>query len=277
MGAAGPPAPSRLAAGPRPPLSWGERTAGLLAFHLTLAKRTWRGQIVSRFLTPVFFLAAMGLGVGSLVDAASGGVEGVPYLRYVVPGLVMSSAMTWAVSESTWPVMTLLKWNQMYAAMLATPQRVADIVRAHWIVIATGIAWAVAVFIGISALAGGVGSWWALLGIPIAVLTALAFVAPLFYVAARSETDEGFTTIFRLVVTPLMLFSGTFFPITQLPAWLQPIPWATPLWHGTVLARSVFLGNPLPPWWWAHAGVLAAYVLVFHRLTLVAFRRRLAA
>ena len=258
-----------------------ERVWGLIGFHLTLLRRTWRGLVISRFLTPVLFLAAMGIGVGRLVDSASGGVDGVPYLQYVVPGIVMASVMQWAVSESTWPVMTLIKWNQMYAAMLAAPTRVADVLLAHWSVISFGVAWSAGAFIGIAALFGGVPSWWALLGIPIAVLTALAFVAPLFWFAAKTQNEEGFTTIFRLVITPLMLFSGTFFPIAQLPGWMQPIAWVTPLWHGTELARPAFLGDPLDPGhgagWAVHVSVLAAYVLIggwgAHR----AFRARLEA
>ena len=277
----GPLATSRLTPGPRRPLSLGERTSGLVGFHLTLLRRTWKGVAISRFLTPVLFLAAMGIGVGRLVDRASGGVGGVPYLDYVVPGIVMASVMQWAVGESTWPVMTLIKWNQMYAAMLAAPARVADVLRAHWLVISLGIAWSAAVFIGIAALFGGVRSWWALLGVPIAVLTAMAFVAPLFWFAASTESEEGFTTIFRLVVTPLMLFSGTFFPVSQLPVWMQPLAWATPLWHGTELARPSFLGDPLGAghsgWWVVHVAALTAYVVIGGWGARRAFRARLEA
>lgn len=266
---------SRLTPGERAPLTRGERTRGILAFHMTLFRRSWIGGVVSRFLTPVLFLAAMGVGVGSLIDRSSGGVAGVPYLRYVVPGLVMASAMQWATSESLYPVMTLVKWNQMYAAMLATPNRVADVIRGHWFMICLGIAWSAAVFVAVAWLFGGVGSWWALLGVPLAVLVALAFVAPLFALAASSETDESFAAVLRLVVTPLMLFSGTFFPVSQLPVWLQPLAWATPLWHGTELARAAFLGAALPRLWWVHLSVLAAYVAGGYVLTRIAFTRRL--
>jgi lipooligosaccharide transport system permease protein len=272
---------SRLTPGVRRPLTLVERTRGLLGFHWTLLRRTWRGVVFSRFVTPVFFLVAMGMGVGNLVDRTSGGVGGVPYLDYVVPGIVMASVMQWAVGESTWPVMTLIKWNQMDAAMLAAPTRVPDVLRAHWLMISFGIAWSAGVFVAIAALFGGVSSWWALLGVPIAVLTAMAFVAPLFWFAARTESEEGFTTIFRLVITPLMLFSGTFFPISQLPVWLQPVAWVTPLWHGTELARPSFLGDPLGVGhgggWVLHLGVLAAYVVVGGWGAQRAFRARLEA
>ncbi len=268
---------SRLAAGVRRPLSWLERTAAVFGFHLLVFRRTWRGGIIGRLLLPVLVLSSMGLGVGGLVDRSSGGVAGVPYLRYVVPGLVMSSAMQWAVSESTFPVMTYIRWNQMYAVMLTAPNRVADLIRGHWMMIGVGIAWSSAAFIAIAAAFGGVRSWCALLGVPLALLTAMAFVAPLFAFAARVDSDEGFTAIFRLVVTPLMLFSGTFFPITQLPGWLQPVAWLTPLWHGTELARAAFLGSPLSGRWGLHLAVLTAYVVLGYLLTLRMFRRRLVA
>jgi lipooligosaccharide transport system permease protein len=268
-------ASARLALGPRRPMTWAERTRAMLGYHGTVLRRTWKGGVFSRFLTPVLFLAAMGIGVGGLVDRSSGGVEGVPYLQWVVPGIVLASAMQWAVGESTWPVMTYIKWNQMYAAMLQGPQRVADVLRGHWLMIAFGIGWGSAVFLAIAALFGGIRSWWALLGVPIAVLTAMAFVTPLFWVAARVENDEIFTTIFRLVVTPLMLFSGTFFPVSQMPIWLQPIAWVTPLWHGTELARPAFLGRPVTDRWWLHLAVLAAYILIGNHLARRAFIRRL--
>lgn len=268
--------PSRLELGVRRPLTLSERVAGISGYFLTVLRRTWQGGVVSRLLTPVFFLAAMGLGVGSLVDGSSGGVDGVPYLQWVVPGLAMASVMQWAMGESTWPVMTMIRWNQVYAAMLAAPNRVPDLLLGHWLVIALGFTWGSAAFIGVAALFGGVGSWWALLGVPVAVLTGMAFVTPLFWIAARVENDESFTSIFRLVITPLMLFSGTFFPLDQVPLWIRPLAWATPLWHGTELARPLFLGDPTPDGWLIHVAVLLGYVAVGAVLARGAFVRRLA-
>ena len=88
-------APSRLDLGPRTPLSGLQRVAGVLGYFTTVWRRTWQSTVFSRFVTPIFFLAAMGLGVGQLVDATSGGVGGIPYLQFVVPGMVMASVMQW--------------------------------------------------------------------------------------------------------------------------------------------------------------------------------------
>lgn len=238
-----------------------ERMRALLAYHWVLFKRTISGALVSRFLLPVLFLASMGLGVGSLVDSASGGVEGVPYLLYVVPGLVMVTAMNVAVGESTWPVMGFVKWNEFYRAMINAPQRVIDILVAHWLMIAFNVLTSAGAFMLVAALFGGVRSWWSLLGLPIAVLTGMAFSTPLFLVAAKATNDSIYSAVFRLVVTPIMLFSGAFFPIEQLPAWMQPIAWVTPLWHGIELGRPAFLGVPTTDLWWVHVGVLVAYVI----------------
>ena len=82
-----------------------------------------------------------------------------------------------------------------------------------------------------------------LLAVPVAVLTGLAFAVPTFALAARLENDNGFSILFRFVVTPLMLFSGTFFPIDQLPVWMQPLAWVTPLWHGVELCRDAATGT----------------------------------
>lgn len=266
---------SRLVAGPRRELGRGEQLQVLLAYHWVLFKRSFLAAVVSRFLMPVLFLASMGLGVGSLVDSNSGGVDGMPYLLYVVPGLVMVTAMTVAVGESTYPVMGFVKWNEFYRAMIQTPHRVKDMLLAHWLMIAFNVLIAAGAFTVVSALFGGVRSWWAVLGLPIAVLTGMAFSTPLFIVAARASNDSIYSAVFRLVVTPLMLFSGAFFPIDQLPVWMQPVAWVTPLWHGIELGRAAFVGGPVPDLWLVHVGVLVAYTLIGAWLGARGIRNRL--
>ena len=265
----------RLGAGPRRPLSVAERLGAVVAHHLTVYRRTWKGSIIGRFLSPLFFLLSMGLGLGTLVDDSAGGVDGIPYLQYVVPGIVAVQAMWLAFGESTYAVFGYIRWNQMYAAMLATPLRVTEVLGGHLTVIAFHLGVATTIFIAVAALFGSFTSWWVLLAVPVGVLTGMAFAAPTFALAATLESDNGFSLLYRFVVTPLMLFSGIFFPIDQLPLLLQPVAWVTPLWHGVELCRDAATGTS--PGWagLGHLAVLVLYIGVGWLLAHRAFRKRL--
>ncbi|NHA67806.1 ABC transporter permease [Phycicoccus flavus] len=265
----------RLGRGPRRPTSATERIAAVMGHHLLVARRTWKGTVVGRFASPLFFLLAMGLGLGALVDERTGGIDGLPYLRFVVPGIVAMQAMTTAFGESTYAVMGYIKWNQMYSAMLATPLRSSELLLGHLAVVALQLTVSSAAFVLVAAPFGAFGSWWAVLAVPVAVLTGLAFAVPTFALSATVDTDNVFSILFRFVVTPLMLFSGTFFPIEQLPGWMQPLAWVTPLWHGVVLSREASEG--VAPGWstLAHLAVLLLYVGVGWVLARWRFRVRL--
>jgi lipooligosaccharide transport system permease protein len=216
----------------------------VLGSWLTAYRRTWRGSIVGRFLSPLLFLLSMGLGLGSLVDTSSGGVDGVPYLQFVVPGILAAQAMWVAMGESTYPVMGAIRWNMKYHAMLATPVGIDDVLLGHLLYVAMQVTGATAIFMGVAALFGSFGSWWVLLALPITVLTGMAFAVPVFAFSAKQESDGGFNILFRFVMTPLFLFSGVFFPVDQLPVFLRPVAWVTPLWHGVEANRSLALGSP---------------------------------
>ena len=268
-------ASGRLGFGARRPTSTGERLASVAAHHFLVYRRTWRGSIISRFLSPLFFLLSMGLGLGALVDDSSGGVGGVPYLQFVVPGILAMQAMMTAFGESTYAVMGYIKWNQMYAAMLATPLGVVEVLGGHLVVVAFHLFTGAAIFVLVAAAFGALTSWWAVLAVPVAVLTGLAFAVPTFAFAARLDNDNGFSVLFRFVVTPLMLFSGTFFPVDQLPVWMQPVAWATPLWHGVELSRDAATGTAPGGLGVVHLAVLLAYVAVGWVLARRSFSRRL--
>ena len=211
---------------------------------VTAYKRTWRGSIFGRFLSPLMFLLSLGLGLGSLVDKSSGGVGGVPFLQFVVPGILAAQAMWVAMGESTYPVMGAIRWNEKYHAMLATPVGIDDVLLGHLIYVAMQITGASAIFIGVAALFGSFSSWWVLLALPISVLTGMAFAVPVFAFSAKQEGPDNFNILFRFIMTPLFLFSGIFFPVSQLPAFMRPIAWVTPLWHGVEANRLLALGSP---------------------------------
>jgi lipooligosaccharide transport system permease protein len=242
---------------------------------LTAYKRTWQSSMVGRFLSPLLFLLSMGLGLGSLVDKSAGGVGGVPYLQFVVPGILAAQAMWVAMSESTYQVLGAIRWDMKYHAMLATPIGVGDILLGHLTFVAMQVTAATAIFMGVAALFGSFTSWWVLLALPITILTGMAFAVPIFAFSATQETADGFNILYRFIVTPLFLFSGTFFPIDQLPAFLRPVAWVTPLWHGVDANRSLALGSPDAASVLGHTAYLLAVIAISALLARHAFTRRL--
>jgi lipooligosaccharide transport system permease protein len=240
-------------------------------------KRTWRGSVVSTVLFPVLFLASMGVGLGTLVDSsASRGVDGLPYLVFLAPGLLAATAMQTGVGESTYPVMGAIKWIKTYHAMLATPIGVLDVLVGHLLYIAARILLGSAIFLAVMAVFGALHSPLALLAIPAAVLTGMAFSTPVVAFAAVNENDAGFAALFRFVVTPLFLFGGVFFPVEQLPPGLEQLAYATPLWHGVALSRGLALGTSTAGGVLLHCAYLSAWIAVGAWLAARAYRRRLA-
>ena len=240
-------------------------------------KRTWRGSVVSTVLFPVLFLASMGLGLGSLVDSsASRGVDGLPYLVFLAPGLLAATAMQTGVSESTYPVMAGIKWIKTYHAMLATPIGVLDVLVGHLLYIATRVLLGSAIFLAVMAVFGALHSPLALLALPASVLTGMAFSAPVAAFAATTENDAGFAALFRFVVTPLFLFGGVFFPVQQLPPVLEQLAYVTPLWHGVALSRGLALGTATAAGVLVHVVYLSAWIAAGAVLANRAFQRRLA-
>lgn len=248
-----------------------------LGYWVYQYKRTWRGSIVSTVLFPVLFLASMGLGLGSLVDSsASRGVDGLPYLVFLAPGLLAATAMQTGVGESTYPVAGSIKWVRTYHAMLATPIGVLEVLFGHLFYIALRVLLGSAVFLGVMALFGAVRSPLALLVLPAAVLTGMAFSTPVVAFAGSTDSDAGFAAIQRFVVTPLFLFGGVFFPVAQLPLVLELVAYATPLWHGVALCRGLALGTATTPGLLLHVVYLLVWIAGGTWLAAISFRRRLA-
>ena len=179
------------------------------------------------------------------------------------------------MGESTYQVLGYIKWNMGYHAMLATPLGVRDILVGHLLSVVGHLTLATTIFMAVAALFGGFSSWWALLCLPIAVLTGMAFTVPIFAFTARQEGDSGFNILFRWIMTPLMLFSGTFFPVDQLPVWMQPVAWLTPLWHGVEAERALALGTGSLPGVAGHLLALAGFAALGWWLALLSLRKRL--
>jgi lipooligosaccharide transport system permease protein len=213
-------------------------------FWLTDYRRTWRGSIYSSVLNPLLYLGAMGLGLGKLVDQHGTAHLGhVSYLLFLAPGLLAAQAMQTGIGECTYPVLGSVKWNRTYQAAAASPLRPGDIFRGHQLFVTMRLVMNSAAFLAVMAAFGAVRSPAVIWTLPAAVLTGLAFAAPVEAWAITQNKDAGFSVVFRFILIPLFLFSGTFFPVTQLPAWLRPVAYATPLWHGVALCRGISLGT----------------------------------
>jgi lipooligosaccharide transport system permease protein len=238
-------------------------------------KRVWRGTIGTSLVNPLLYLTALGVGLGTLVDRTQNAPGGVPYLDFVAPGLLAAAAMQTAVTESSWPVMAAIKWSRVYHAMIATPLTERDAFVGHQLFVLTRVLTSAAAYLAIIAAFGAVSSWLALLVVPSAALLGTAFSMPMAALAARTEDDRAFVTIFRFLIVPMFLFSGTFFPVERLPLAFELVAYVTPIWHGVELCRMLTLGNAELLTAVGHAAYLLAWTVVGFELARRAYRRRL--
>jgi lipooligosaccharide transport system permease protein len=235
------------------------QAASVFQWYARSYRRTWRATITTGLHNPIFFLLSIGVLLGGLVDEQNADLGGLTYLEFVAPGLIAALAMQIGTNEGSFPVMAGLRWMRTFHAVVATPVRVSELLGGLLLWAAARIFVASAIYAAVAAVAGAFSSPLAVLTPVAAVLCGLAFAAPMAALAARIENHMALTAVFRFAILPIFLFSGTFFPITQLPEWLQPIAWATPLWHGVTLCRDLGTGETAL---WATLGHVA-YLLAF--------------
>lgn len=247
----------------------------VLEHWMTGYRRTWYGTAVSSVLEPVLFLTAIGVGLGTLVDRGGRLGGGVDYLTFLGPGLLVATAMLVGSMESTYPVMGGVKWTRTFHAMLDAPLTVRAIVGGHQLFVLFRLTTTCLVYLVVLVLFGVVDTWLGGLAWPVAVLTGMAYAAPVAAFAATRESDMGFAALFRFGVVPMFLFSGTFFPIERLPDFFEPIAYVVPLWHGVQLSRGLTVGTlELGPAA-VHVAYLAAWIVIGLWLAERSFRRRL--
>jgi lipooligosaccharide transport system permease protein len=220
----------------------------VVARNLMVYKRIWL-PIVGGFLEPVFYLFAIGVGLGRLVgEVPVGAGDAVGYAAFVAPALLAASAMNGAVYEST-NLFFKLRYARVYDGMLATPLEPRDLAVGELVFSQLrGLAYA-AGFLAVMGAMGLISSPWAVLALPGAALVGFAF-AGLGIAAAtfmRSYLDYDYI---EFVLLPLFLFSATFFPLEVYPEAVRPLVLLSPLYHGVELLRSLALGT-------VHWGLLA--------------------
>jgi lipooligosaccharide transport system permease protein len=246
-----------------------------LEFFFAQYRRIWRGTAVTSVVTPIVYLLALGVGLGVFVDRSADLPNGISYLEFVAPGLMAATAMQLASFEASWPVLSAIKWDRQYHAMLASPLRVRDVMLGHQAFFAFRLLLTATVYFVVITAFGAVESPLGVLAIPVTLLVGLSFTAPLAAWAAHTETEVSFVAIFRFVILPMFLFSGTFFPISNLPAPLEVLAWLTPIWHGVTLCRDLTLGDVSLGADLMHLAYLFACVAIGLAAARFTYRRRL--
>lgn len=248
------------------------------AYWLTVYKRLWRGSMVTSFVEPVLFLAAMGLGLGTYVHGGHGhgNVEGVSYLSFLAPGLLAANSMQTGMAEGSWAVLGAVKWTKGYIGMQATPLETTDIFAGHYAFMLLRVVMNATIFTIISGAFGvPVSAAGALLALLAAILTGAAFAAAITGYSIRQDKDLTIALLYRFGLVPMFLFSGTFFPVSQLPQALQPVAWITPLWHGVALCRDLDLGTGSAPAMLGHAAYLVVLTIAGCWWAARGYRKRL--
>ncbi|HEY3880863.1 MAG TPA: ABC transporter permease [Trebonia sp.] len=264
-----------LPALPRVPGPWTQAVRAF-RFWLLAYRRTWRGSVWSSVLGPLCYLGAMGYGLGSLVDKhGTAAIGGVSYVEFVAPAVLAVQAMNSGLSNALYPVYGATRWTGVYLASRATALSPGDIYRGHLLFMAMSITLNSACFTVFMAAFGLIKSPWAVLLLPAAVLLGLSFAAATAAWTVNLEHETAMNYPIRFGAIPLMLFSGTFFPISQLPGWIRPLAYATPLWHGAALCRGLSLGTLDLGAAAIHVGYLAALACAGLWWGNRAYRRRL--
>lgn len=232
--------------------------------------KNWKSSLMFNFLEPLLYLAALGFGLGLYIED----IEGLTYLQFIAPGLVVSSAM-WSTSfESTYGTFTRMKLNRIFHAMIATPLSLDEVVAGEILYGAFKSVLYGTVFLLVISLLRLTASPWVLFTIPVLFFIGIIFSELGMIWTSISPNFDSFAYFFTLIITPMFLFSGIFFPLKTMPLWVQVIAWFTPLFHAVQLSRNLALGE-LSAVLWAHFLILILFALVLAVPPLALMQKRL--
>lgn len=249
----------------------------IVEYQIFATRRWWRSTLITVLFTPLTYVLALGVGLGVVIDRNGHGV-GVPYIVYVAPAFLTASALQIAASEASFPVVAGFKWIRTFHGMAATPISPRQIADGTLLFILLRALAGSAIYLAIMASFGGAQRWQVIFAVPVAALTAIGFAGCVAAIGATVDGESGvFNMLFRFVVTPMFLFSGTFYPISQLPAWGRWLAYVSPLWHGTQIARGFALGHLPAAATGVHVAVLVVLAIIGVQLTRWRFAVRIAA
>jgi lipooligosaccharide transport system permease protein len=233
-------------------------------------KRTYKASLISSFLTPLLYILAMGVLLGGFIEGDPAKLEGATtYLAFVAPGMVAAQTMTTVFGHTTYMLMGMIKWNKIHDGMLATPLGVPDLIASHLgfvvfrVGLVTGVFMLVMAPFGVfESVTGTIAAFF------VQLLLGLAFGACVYAFTAGLKDESAFSLLFRFGLIPMFLFSGAFFPVSNLSPVLEKLAQATPLWQGVNLTRMLVLGQvdagmatfnvayllvmSAVGWWWAN-------------------------
>ena len=251
------------------------------SFHVAEARirnmvKWWGIILFEAIINPTLYLVSIGIGVGSLIDA-NNGVNGVSYLTFLAPALLASAAIQGSADEVIFPVMDGFKWNRTFFGMRSTTLTARQISLGVFLAAMARAMVSIVIYWIVLYLFGALESGTAWLAMPAALLAGAAMGAVMLAMAARIENENYFFTLVgRFIMIPMFLFSGTFYPLTQMPVFLQFFGWISPLWHATELGRYLTYDYPLSGLQLAiHMVVLTSMVVIGLFLSARVFAKRL--
>jgi len=229
---------------------------------------------------PVLYLISVGIGLGGLIDKSVGvgGVDGVKYLTFLAPALLAQAAIQGAMDETIYPTIQGFKWHKTFYSINSTPLSGAQISIGVFLAAFLRVIYTVLFYFGVMWAFGALQSPKAWLAVPTAIFAGISFGALMQTLAAKLENENIFFVILgRFIMMPLFLFSGTFFPLSSMPFFLQWLGWISPLWHATELGRYLTYGHVISsPVMWAHFVILATMLVGGLYFSARIFTRRLA-
>jgi lipooligosaccharide transport system permease protein len=239
-----------------------------------LSYRHYWVAIFTGFFEPIFYLYAVGFGVGRFIGTVPYAGDEISYAEFLAPGMLAASTLNGAVADGFFFPFFKLNWLKTYEGILATPLNVPDIAVGEmlWAQI-RGTVYS-ACFLVVMAAFGLISSTWGLLALPAAMLSAGALSAGAMVLTGITKEISSLEKVMTLVVFPLFLFSGTFFPVSLYPDFLQPVVQATPLYHSAALLRALTTGA-VGPGTLIDFGYLVAMYVVANAVAIRLMRRRL--
>ncbi|WP_291321796.1 ABC transporter permease [Desulfonatronospira sp.] len=242
--------------------------------NLIVYRRTWKISFMVPLLEPLFYLAAFGIGLSGLIGDVVYAGDRLSYIQFIAPALLATAIMFNAFFENTYASFVRMYYQKSFDAMLATPLSLEEVVTAEIVWGATKSMLAAVIILGIISVLGFAVYPWALLVIPLAFLGGVVFGSAGMFFTGITPSIDMFNLPFFLLVTPLFLFSGTFFPVSSLPEWGQYLARISPLYHLVELTRLCTMGrmesNLLVSLFY-----LMGFAAVFYFLSIRSMRKRL--